>query len=119
MAEAMINIEFAQSVTANQVVSSQLLCPTSGSVCAARENLVNLYSDTVALLHENFPPELRPELDSAKLRLKLAEMTVAAQVIGCSGIRDGECPTRASMTSSETRTKVVSGIRKIIHRGTK
>lgn len=95
------------------VGNDEILCPVSGVVCPAREELVKLYQEETGA-DLDFPKEVRPNLNSAKLQIKLAEQAIWANAVGCTGDVDGNCETRIKMNESKNRRKFVSIIRTLM-----
>ncbi len=98
-------------------VSTDVLCPTTASICPARENLVKLYEEfTEASIAESLPAECNPKLNGAKLSIRLGEYGLRARAIECDGPTGGICPTRESMNEDRLRKHTVGFIKRIIGR---
>jgi hypothetical protein len=103
-----LSVPLASDITA-------LECPVNGGPCPARERLATLYGETVdPSMPGSLVEQLRPDLDSMKLNIKLGEHATQARLRGCEGPQDGSCPPWMAMTESKPRQTAVSGIRKII-----
>ena len=108
----------AEGITILADTSNPAACPVTGEVCPVRENLIVLYSQPVdAKTAAELPSVLNPNLDSAKLAVKLGEMTAWSRLADYDGIEHGSCPTRRAMDQSTTRRVAVHAVRKLIHRG--
>lgn len=98
-------------------VDRRVVCPTAGIPCPERQNLVDMYEGAAdPVLDEHLPEAFRSKHDGHKLHIKLAEYTVAAKVIDCSGAIDNVCPTREGMNESPVRVGIVKAVRNIIRR---
>lgn len=97
--------------------ANSILCPTTGEVCPARENLVRLFDNHVdAKYAEGLPRENQPQFDAIKLQTRLAEYSVRAQMSGCGGPNEAACPIRESMDESMVRVGIVGALRKALRR---
>jgi len=86
-------------------IATQLLCPTTGNQCAYREHLSTVYTQEPGVdALSRIPSEFRPELDGAKLYMRLVEHGLAARVLVCAGMdSDNKCPTAETMSANKSR----------------
>lgn len=109
------DVEFFNELTN---VDQRILCMVTGNPCSARLAIVSMYGQSVGPeVAAHLPRENHPQLDAAKMRVKLTENALAAKVQGCKGLESGSCPTRASMDKSASRQGFVKGIRYILKKG--
>lgn len=95
-----------------------VLCPTTGVICPSKKRAAELYGerDNLNGILE-LPAEWNPVMDGMKLSGRLAEITIVARAIGCTGPDDESCPTRTSMNESKIRKSLVTTVRKLIKKG--
>ena len=92
--------------------ADERLCPTTGEFCVARNLIVDNYTGDDGL-PAGVTREFNPANDGLRLRTKLAENAVMAELLDCQGMEEGICPVRETMNHSKIRTTSVSGFRAV------
>ena len=105
----------AEIVCSLSGASSDISCPATGEVCPAMSHVAGLYTESVdPTIAASLPAALNPNLNAAKLAVKLTEMRARAQIGGCHGPEGSVCEVRQRMDSSIPRQRAVSGIRRLL-----
>ena len=97
--------------------NSEILCPTTGEVCPAKQQLHNLYVGNAGnpLVSDVIPGAMTYETslrDETLYRARMVEYIMHTSANPCDGVSEaGECPIRLGMDNSPVRRGLVAAVR--------
>lgn len=96
-------------------ISPEIACPSNPAIiCPYRQYIVNQYPHRHANSDDPIEIGTAFERDDKIRGFRLAEHNVAARLLQCEGVIDGQCQTADRMSNSVPRTTAISLLKRLL-----